>query len=122
MMSIACCVPLRKNPGTSQSIDIIDAVGSDNLWLQYDIYHMRIMEGDVAPAIARLLPRIKHMQLADVPGRHEPATGDIDFPSLLTTIDGLGYTGWIGCEYVPKTETIAGLGWAAPYIARQNQV
>jgi hydroxypyruvate isomerase len=102
--------------GTRQAIEIIDAVGSDNLWLQYDIYHMQIMEGDVAPAIERHLPRIRHMQLADVPGRHEPGTGEIDFASLLSRIDRTGYTGWIGCEYVPKAGTSAGLGWAAPYL------
>ena len=102
--------------GTAQAIEIIDAVGSDNLSLQFDIYHMQIMEGDVAPAIERLLPRISHMQLADVPGRHEPGTGEIDFPTLLSTIDRLGYAGWIGCEYVPKAGTVAGLGWAAPYL------
>jgi hydroxypyruvate isomerase len=102
--------------GTGQAIEIIDAVASDNLWLQYDIYHMQIMEGDVAPAIERLLPRIRHMQLADVPGRHEPGTGEIDFGSLLTRIDRIGYAGWIGCEYIPKADTTAGLGWAAPYL------
>ena len=102
--------------GTAQAIAIMDAVGSDNLWLQYDIYHMQIMEGDVAQAIPRLLPRIKHMQLADVPGRHEPGTGSIDYGSLLPAIDRIGYTGWIGCEYVPAAGTAAGLGWAAPYL------
>jgi hydroxypyruvate isomerase len=102
--------------GTAQAIEIIDAVGSDNLSLQYDIYHMQIMEGDVAAAIERLLPRIRHMQLADVPGRHEPGTGEIDFPTLLSAIDRLGYAGWIGCEYVPKAGTVAGLGWTAPYV------
>jgi hydroxypyruvate isomerase len=101
--------------GTRQAVEIIDAVGSDNLWLQYDIYHMQIMEGDVGPAIERELSRIKHIQLADVPGRHEPGTGEIDFGSLLSRIDRIGYAGWIGCEYVPKAGTIAGLGWAAPY-------
>jgi hydroxypyruvate isomerase len=105
--------------GTRQAIDIIDAVGSDNLWLQYDIYHMQIMEGDVWPAIERGLPRIRHMQLADVPGRHEPGTGTIDFGSLLGNIDRAGYTGWIGCEYVPAAGTTAGLGWAAPYLSAQ---
>jgi hydroxypyruvate isomerase len=104
--------------GTRQALEIIDAVGSDNLWLQYDIYHMQIMEGDVGPAIERHLPRIKHMQLADVPGRHEPGTGEIDFASLLSRIDHAGYTGWIGCEYVPKAGTTAGLGWATPYLQR----
>ena len=102
--------------GTKQAIEIIEAVGSDNLWLQYDIYHMQIMEWDVAQAIERLLPHIGHMQLADVPGRHEPGTGAIDFPSLLAEIDRLGYDGWLGCEYVPAAKTIDGLAWAAPYL------
>jgi hydroxypyruvate isomerase len=56
------------------------------------------------------------MQLADVPGRHEPGTGEMDYPSLLSLIDRLGYTGWIGCEYVPTAKTVDGLGWAAPYL------
>jgi hydroxypyruvate isomerase len=102
--------------GTLQAIEIIDAVASDNLQLQYDIYHMQIMEGDVAGTIERHLPRIGHMQLADVPGRHEPGTGEIDFPSLLAQIDRLGYDGWIGCEYIPKAGTVEGLAWAAPYM------
>src|SRR5580765_4916185 len=102
--------------GTAQAIEIIDAVGSDNLQLQYDIYHMQIMEGDVAAGIQRLLPRIGHIQLADVPGRHEPGTGAIDFGSLLNHIDRIGYSGWIGCEYAPAGKTRDGLGWAAPYL------
>src|SRR4051812_6523667 len=102
--------------GTQQAIAIVDEAGSDNLFLQYDIYHMQIMEGDVAAAIERLLPRIRHVQLADVPGRHEPGTGAIDFASLLPLIDRIGYTGWIGCEYVPQAGTVPGLGWAAPYV------
>ena len=106
--------------GTEQALDIIDAVGSDNLLLQYDIYHMQIMEGAVAATIARHLPRIGHMQLADVPGRHEPGTGEIDFPSLLAHIDRVGYDGWIGCEYVPAAGTAAGLWWAAPYLRRHG--
>jgi hydroxypyruvate isomerase len=102
--------------GTAQAIEIIDAAGSDNLRLQYDIYHMQIMEGDVAQTIERHLPRIGHIQLADVPGRHEPGTGAIDFGALLTQIDRIGYDGWIGCEYVPKAGTVEGLGWAAAYL------
>jgi hydroxypyruvate isomerase len=102
--------------GTRQAIEIIEAVGSDNLWLQYDIYHMQIMEPPVAATIERELPRIAHMQLADVPGRHEPGTGEMDYPSLLSLIDRLRYTGWIGCEYVPTAKTVDGLGWAAPYL------
>jgi hydroxypyruvate isomerase len=102
--------------GTAQAIEIMNAVGSDNLLLQYDIYHMQIMEGDVAATVERLLPRIGHLQLADVPGRHEPGTGAIDFASLLSHIDRIGYAGWIGCEYVPAGKTRDGLGWTAPYL------
>lgn len=102
--------------GTRQAIEIIEAVGSDNLWLQYDLYHMQIMEPPVAATIERELPRIAHMQLADVPGRHEPGTGEMDYPSLLSLIDRLGYTGWIGCEYVPTAKTDDGLAWAKPYL------
>jgi hydroxypyruvate isomerase len=72
----------------------------------------------VAATIEEHLSQIAHLQLADVPGRHEPGTGDIDFGTLLTHIDRIGYTGWIGCEYIPKTTTVDGLGWAAPYLAK----
>jgi hydroxypyruvate isomerase len=101
---------------TVQALDIIDAVGSSNLALQYDIYHMQIMEGDLAPTIQRNLSRIGHIQLADNPGRNEPGTGEINYPFLFRYIDQLGYDGWIGCEYKPKTTTAAGLGWIKPYL------
>ncbi|MCA1562675.1 MAG: hydroxypyruvate isomerase [Acidobacteria bacterium] len=102
--------------GTRQAVEIIEAVGSDNLFLQYDIYHMQIMEGNLAPTIQSYLPRIGHMQLADSPGRHEPGTGEIDFGFLLEFVDRARYTGWIGCEYIPKGETVEGLRWATPYL------
>jgi len=79
---------------------------------------MQIMEGNLAPTIQTYLPRIAHMQLADSPGRHEPGTGEIDYGFLLEFIDRAGYTGWIGCEYIPKGDTVAGLRWAAPYWSR----
>jgi hydroxypyruvate isomerase len=104
---------------TKQSLAIVEAVGSDNLFLQYDIYHMQIMEGDLAPTIEKHLARISHMQLADTPGRHEPDTGEIHYPFLLDFIDRLGYAGWIGCEYKPRTATQDGLGWARPYLSAQ---
>jgi hydroxypyruvate isomerase len=102
--------------GTRQAIDVIDAVGSDNLFVQFDIYHMQMMEEPLAETIERHLPRIAHMQLADVPGRHEPGTGQIDFDALFGVIDRLGYAGWIGCEYIPKAGTVEGLHWAKPYL------
>jgi hydroxypyruvate isomerase len=101
---------------TQQALDVIAAVGSSNLWLQYDIYHMQVMEGDLANTIEKNLPRIAHMQLADNPGRHEPGTGEINYEFLFKHIDKLGWEGWIGCEYKPAAETTAGLGWVKPYL------
>ena len=102
--------------GSRQAIEVLDAAGSDNAWLQYDIFHMQIMEGDLARTIERLLPRIGHMQLADVPDRHEPGTGEINYEFLLRHLDKVGYAGWIGCEYNPKGDTVEGLVWAKPYL------
>ncbi len=101
---------------TRQALDIIQAVSSDNVFIQYDIYHMQIMEGDLARTIEANLKSIPHMQLADTPGRNEPGTGEINYPFLLGHIDRIGYTGWIGCEYKPRSTTDAGLGWARPYL------
>jgi len=98
---------------TQQAIDLIDAVGSDKLFLQYDIYHMQRMEGELAATLQKHLPRIAHVQLADNPGRHEPGTGEINYRFLFAHLDRIGYGGWIGCEYKPKTTTTAGLGWLA---------
>lgn len=101
--------------GTQQGIDIIKEVGSDNLFLQHDIYHMQRMEGELANTIKANLPMIKHMQLADNPGRNEPGTGEINYKFLFKFIDDLGYDGWIGCEYRPATTTLEGLGWIAAH-------
>lgn len=96
---------------------VIDAVARDNVKLLFDVYHLQISEGDVARSIERLLPQIGHIQIAGNPGRHEPGAGEIDYSWLLPYIDTLGYAGWIGCEYVPAAGTLAGLGWARPYLA-----
>ena len=101
---------------SQQALDVINDVGSDNLFLQYDIYHMQIMEGNLAPTIERNLGSIRHLQLADNPGRNEPGTGEINYPFLFQFIDKLGYTGWIGCEYKPRGTTVEGLGWVKPYL------
>ena len=102
---------------TAAALEIIDAAGRPNVRLLYDIYHMQIMEGDIARTIERLLPRIGHIQLADNPGRNEPGTGEINYPWLLGRLEALGYGGWIGCEYKPAGDTASGLGWAKPYLA-----
>jgi hydroxypyruvate isomerase len=96
---------------TAQALELIDKVGSENLFLQYDIYHMQIMEGDLVCTLEASLPRIAHVQLADNPGRNEPGTGEINYPFLLRHLDRIGYQGWIGCEYKPRGATEAGLGW-----------
>jgi hydroxypyruvate isomerase len=98
--------------GTSrQALALMDRVGSDNLFLQYDIYHMQVMEGDLARTIETNLERIAHIQIADNPGRHEPGTGEINYSFLFAHIDRLGYSGWVGAEYKPRAETETGLGW-----------
>jgi hydroxypyruvate isomerase len=94
-----------------QALDIIAEAARPNLFLQYDIYHMQRMEGELCNTIKANLPMIKHMQIADTPGRHEPGTGEINFRHLLAFIDEAGYSGWIGCEYHPAGDTNAGLGW-----------
>jgi hydroxypyruvate isomerase len=97
--------------GTRQAQDIIAECGADNLFLQYDVYHMQRMEGELANTIRAQLPLIKHIQVADNPGRHEPGTGEINYRYLFALLDEAGYDGWIGCEYQPRHDTVAGLGW-----------
>jgi len=101
---------------SAQALALMDEVGADNLKLQYDLFHMRTMGDDLAGTLAANLARIGHMQVADVPGRHEPGTGEIDFPRLFDLIDRLGYKGWIGAEYVPTGKTEDGLAWAKKYL------
>ena len=99
--------------GTQQAIDVLDEVGNDNAFLQYDIYHAQRMEGELAGTIQKYLHRIAHIQLADNPGRNEPGTGEINYDFLFKLLDRIGYSGWVGCEYKPLTNTRDGLGWMA---------
>ncbi|OWY28648.1 hydroxypyruvate isomerase [Herbaspirillum robiniae] len=96
---------------TRQAVELILATGSDNLFVQYDIYHMQRMEGELANTIKANLSLIRHVQLADNPGRFEPGTGEINYRYLFRFLDEIGYDGWIGCEYKPRTGTKEGLGW-----------
>jgi hydroxypyruvate isomerase len=96
---------------TEQALAIVEEVGSDNLFVQYDIYHAQRMEGELGSTLQKHLHRIGHIQLADNPGRNEPGTGEINFGWLLRHIDALGYRGTIGCEYKPRTTTQQGLEW-----------
>ena len=101
---------------TRDALQLLEEVNHPNLWLQYDIYHMQIMEGNLTRTIIDNLTRIAHIQLADNPGRHEPGTGEINFPNLFRFIDEAGYDGWIGCEYNPAGVTEDGLGWVKPHL------
>lgn len=101
--------------GTQQAIDLIKETGSSNIYLQYDIYHMQRMEGEIANTIKANRDIIRHIQLADNPGRFEPGTGEINYRYLLKMLDEIGYDGWVGCEYKPKAGTVEGLGWRAAH-------
>ncbi|HET6478285.1 MAG TPA: hydroxypyruvate isomerase [Dehalococcoidales bacterium] len=101
---------------TQDALKLFEEVKHANLWLQYDIYHMQVMEGNLTKTIQENVGRIGHIQLADNPGRHEPGTGEINFTNLFKFIDESGYTGWIGCEYKPAGATEDGLGWVKPYL------
>jgi hydroxypyruvate isomerase len=100
----------------AKALGLLAELAEPNLWLQYDIYHAQIMEGNLARTIETHLGRIAHFQLADNPGRHEPGTGEINYPYLFALLDRLGYAGWVGCEYKPQAGTEAGLGWVGKYL------
>jgi hydroxypyruvate isomerase len=96
---------------TAQALSILDEVGADNAFVQYDIYHAQRMEGELANTMSAQLARIGHIQLADNPGRNEPGSGEINYAFLFAHLDRIGYKGWVGCEYKPAARTEEGLGW-----------
>ncbi|MBB3318235.1 MULTISPECIES: hydroxypyruvate isomerase [unclassified Rhizobium] len=96
-----------------QAASIIAEVDSENLFIQYDLYHQQRTQGELIATFRKHQGRIAHVQLADNPGRNEPGTGEIAYPFLFDALDSLGYDGWIGCEYKPRTTTEAGLAWLA---------
>jgi hydroxypyruvate isomerase len=113
-----CIEPInsRDMPGyhlnnSTDAVAVLDAVGAANLGLQFDLYHAQIMEGDLTRRLEALMPRIAHIQIAGVPERHEPDTGEVDYPHLFGVLDRLGYDGFVGCEYRPAGRTGDGLGW-----------
>jgi hydroxypyruvate isomerase len=111
----------RDQPGffvntTAQSLSAIAEANHPNLAVLYDFYHMQIMEGDLAMTVKENLPSIKHIQIADNPGRHEPGTGEINYNHLLPYLDEIGYDGWVGCEYGPSGNTEQTLGWASAWL------
>lgn len=102
---------------TAQAVNILDEVGADNAFVQYDLYHAQRMEGELAGTLSKYLARIGHIQLADNPGRNEPGTGEMNYAFLFAHLDRIGYGGWVGCEYKPAAATEAGLGWRQALVA-----
>ncbi len=98
-----------------QATRLLDAIDHPNAWLHLDCYHMQVLEGHLADTLRTHIARLKHIQIAGVPGRHEPDVGEIHYPFLFDLLDELGYDGWVGCEYRPRGETLAGLGWGRRY-------
>ena len=113
-----CIEPInhRDMPGyhlntQAQGAAVVNALGADRVGLQFDVYHVQITEGDVTKRMEKYMPIIAHMQIADVPARNEPGTGEIGWEFVLRRMDELGYTGYVGCEYRPAGDTVAGLSW-----------
>jgi hydroxypyruvate isomerase len=100
---------------TDEARRLIEAVARPNLKMQFDIYHCQVMEGDLAMRIRRHWPLIGHFQIAGNPERHEPDSGEVNYPFLFSVMEVLGYDGWVGCEYRPAAATSAGLSWARPF-------
>lgn len=94
-----------------QAAALVTSIGPDKIGLQFDIYHCQTAQGDVSRRLETFMPLIAHIQVADVPHRHEPGTGEIGWDFLFTRIRELGYGGWVGCEYGPRAGTTAGLSW-----------
>ncbi len=96
---------------------VAERVAHDNLYLQYDFYHLQIVQGDLMRNFDKYAARINHVQIADNPGRHEPGTGEINYKYILSELDRRNYKGWVGLEYVPKAAVADGLGWLREYLA-----
>jgi hydroxypyruvate isomerase len=104
---------------TAQVLALIREVDHPNLFYQYDVYHLQVMEGNLMETIRKHIDQIAHIQIADNPGRHEPGTGEINFPNLFSFIDEAGYQGFVGCEYKPLHRTEEGLFWIKPYLSQE---
>jgi hydroxypyruvate isomerase len=110
----------RDRPGyflshVEHAADLVGKIGAPNVRIQFDFYHIQIVGGDLVKRFEKFLPAVGHIQIAAVPTRGEPDEGEINYPALFEAIERLGYSGWIGCEYKPRTRTAEGLGWAKRY-------
>ena len=104
----------------AQSYAVLEEVAAPNLQMQMDLYHMQIMEGDLETKLRKYAAHCGHVQIAGVPHRHEPNTGEVRYSYLYGVLDSLGYSGWVGCEYRPAAKTVDGLGWFRSVGARAS--
>ncbi|MGR7922934.1 2-oxo-tetronate isomerase [Zobellella denitrificans] len=102
-----------------QAEALLAAIDRPNVRIQLDLYHCQIMEGDLTRTIDRLWGKFSHIQIASVPERHEPDQGEVNYPWLFDYLDAKGYDGFLGCEYRPRGQTEAGLGWFAPWADKE---
>lgn len=100
---------------SSDALRLFERVDEDNLYLQYDFYHMQRVQGELIANFLELMPRIAHVQIADNPGRNEPGSGEINYPFIFAALEKAGYEGWVGAEYKPAGNTSQGLGWLKSY-------
>lgn len=100
---------------TAQVLRLIDEVGRANVFLQYDIYHAQKVEGNLTVILREHLAKIGHIQIADNPGRHQPGTGEINYPFLFRELDNVGYKGYVSLEYIPLPDTLKSLSWVTEY-------
>jgi hydroxypyruvate isomerase len=110
-------------PRTTDAVRLLDELGDLDVRLQFDVYHVQRMEGDVTVRLRELLPRIEHVQIADSPGRHQPGTGELCFRFIFGELDRLEYGGFVGLEYVPEPDTARSLGWLeqADFVTKERQ-
>ena len=101
---------------SSEAIEVLNLADHKNLFLQYDIYHMQIMEGNLVGRMENIIDRIGHIQFADNPGRNEPGTGEINFDFIFKRLDEMGWNGWLGAEYIPSKQTEETLQWLKPFL------
>jgi hydroxypyruvate isomerase len=106
----------------NRAVEIVEKLDHPHLKLQFDIYHRQILHGDVLKGLAAMMPIIGHIQVASVPERHEPGTGELDDFRIFAALDTLGYGGWVGCEYRPAGKTVAGLEWLARAGTAQGEI
>lgn len=99
-----------------QAAELVATIDRPNVFIQFDFFHAQLVDGNISNLIATLAGRYAHIQIASVPDRNEPDDGELNYPWLFAQLDKVGYQGWIGCEYKPRGETTAGLGWVKPYL------